>query len=143
MSIHMQEASLVSLPPLTSASAVELALRADPGLETLSRNPHLGEISSLTVGEFAEAIAAQRRSSARRLRPLPGAASEGDMRSRLSTRELQVVNLLVEGLSNKQISRRLALSDKTVKNHVSHILAKLKLSARTQVAVMALRGGIA
>ena len=64
------------------------------------------------------------------------------MRASLSERELGVVRLIVEGLSNKEISSRLALSDKTVKNHISHILAKLKLRARTQVAVMALRGGI-
>jgi DNA-binding NarL/FixJ family response regulator len=64
------------------------------------------------------------------------------MRASLSDRELGVVRLIVEGLSNKEISSRLALSDKTVKNHISHILSKLKLRARTQVAVMALRGGI-
>ncbi|HKE36458.1 MAG TPA: response regulator transcription factor [Candidatus Baltobacteraceae bacterium] len=60
----------------------------------------------------------------------------------LSARELQVVRLIAEGLSNKQIGANLELSDKTVKNHISHILAKLGLTARTQVAVLALRGGI-
>ena len=60
----------------------------------------------------------------------------------LSDRELEVVRLVAEGLSNKEISARLSLSDKTVKNHISHILAKLNLSARTQVAVHALRAGI-
>ena len=64
------------------------------------------------------------------------------MRTALSDRELQVVRLVAEGLSNKQISIRLKLSDKTVKNHISHILAKLNLSARTQVAVHALRTGL-
>ena len=64
------------------------------------------------------------------------------MRAALSDRELQVVRLVAEGLSNKQISIRLKLSDKTVKNHISHILAKLNLSARTQVAVHALRSGL-
>jgi len=77
--------------------------------------------------------------STRHLRPLAGAR---DMRAALSDRELQVVKLVAEGLSNKQISIRLKLSDKTVKNHISHILAKLNLSARTQVAVHALRTGL-
>jgi DNA-binding NarL/FixJ family response regulator len=64
------------------------------------------------------------------------------MRELLSDRELQVVRLVAEGLSNKEISIRLKLSDKTVKNHISHILAKVQLTARTQVAVHALRAGI-
>jgi DNA-binding NarL/FixJ family response regulator len=65
-----------------------------------------------------------------------------DFGSTLSDRQLEVVRLVAEGLSNKEIGFRLRLSDKTVKNHVSHILAKLNLSARTQVAVAALRAGL-
>ena len=60
----------------------------------------------------------------------------------LSEREVEVVRLIAEGLSNKEISTRLSLSDKTVKNHISHILAKMNLTARTQVAVYALRSGL-
>ncbi len=62
--------------------------------------------------------------------------------SGLSEREMEVVRLVAEGLSNKEISTRLSLSDKTVKNHISHILAKMNLTARTQVAVYALRAGL-
>jgi two-component system response regulator DevR len=66
---------------------------------------------------------------------------ERDALASLSERELQVVRLVAEGLSNKEISARLTLSDKTVKNHISHILAKMGLTARTQVAVYAIRAG--
>jgi DNA-binding NarL/FixJ family response regulator len=66
---------------------------------------------------------------------------ERDALASLSDRELQVVRLVAEGLSNKEISARLTLSDKTVKNHISHILAKMGLTARTQVAVYAIRAG--
>lgn len=66
---------------------------------------------------------------------------ERDALASLSERELQVVRLVAEGLSNKEISSRLTLSDKTVKNHISHILAKMGLTARTQVAVYAIRAG--
>jgi DNA-binding NarL/FixJ family response regulator len=66
---------------------------------------------------------------------------ERDALASLSDRELQVVRLVAEGLSNKEISGRLTLSDKTVKNHISHILAKMGLTARTQVAVYAIRAG--
>ena len=69
-------------------------------------------------------------------------ASARDALSSLSERELQVVRLVAEGLSNKEISSRLSLSDKTVKNHISHILAKTSLTARTQVAVYAIRAGL-
>ena len=67
---------------------------------------------------------------------------ERDALATLSERELEVVRLVAEGLSNKEISARLSLSDKTVKNHISHILAKMNLTARTQVAVYAIRAGM-
>lgn len=104
------------------------------------------EIRDVTIGELVDVLSrfgggdiAGSVSS-----PVADAASFGsDMRACLSDRELEVVCLIVEGLSNKEISGRLALSDKTVKNHISHILAKLSLTARTQVAVRALRDGLA
>jgi len=102
----------------------------------------LESLKACTISEF---LAIVRRGQAapgtqgRHLRPL---ASGRDMRADLSERELQVVRLVADGLSNKQISILLKLSDKTVKNHISHILAKLNLSARTQVAVHALRAGL-
>ncbi len=60
----------------------------------------------------------------------------------LSSREYEIVRLIAEGLSNREIGRRLTLSEKTVKNHVSHILAKLKVNARSGVAVYAVRNGL-
>jgi DNA-binding NarL/FixJ family response regulator len=60
----------------------------------------------------------------------------------LSARESEVLKLIAEGLANKQISARLQLSEKTVKNHVSRIFSKLNISARTQAAVHAIRAGI-
>jgi len=60
----------------------------------------------------------------------------------LSAREAEVIGLIAEGLSNKEISLRLQLSEKTVKNHVSKIFSKLKISARSQAAVHAIRTGL-
>ncbi|MHB8153558.1 MAG: response regulator transcription factor [Bacillati bacterium] len=62
--------------------------------------------------------------------------------ARLSPREVQITRLICQGLSNKDIGKELGLSDKTIKNHVSHILAKTKTPARTALAVAALRAGI-
>ena len=105
----------------------------------------LGEFKNLSIGNFMQMVKSLPRFEAaqtqRHLVPVPTASSE--MRTLLSDRELQVVRLLAEGMSNKEISLRLELSDKTVKNHISHILAKLHLTARTQIAVHALRAGIA
>ena len=60
----------------------------------------------------------------------------------LSVRETEVVRLIAEGLSNKEISARLGLSEKTVKNHISRIFSKLNICARAQAAVHAIRMGI-
>jgi two-component system, NarL family, response regulator LiaR len=60
----------------------------------------------------------------------------------LSTREVDVLRLLGAGLPNKQIGRELSISEKTVKAHVSAILAKLGLDSRTQAALEATRRGL-
>jgi NarL family two-component system response regulator LiaR len=61
----------------------------------------------------------------------------------LTERELEVLRLIARGMSNKQIARELVVSEKTVKTHVSNILAKLHLADRTQAALYAVREGLA
>ena len=61
----------------------------------------------------------------------------------LTERELEVLRLIARGMSNKQIAHELVVSEKTVKTHVSNILAKLHLADRTQAALYAVREGIA
>jgi two-component system, NarL family, response regulator LiaR len=61
----------------------------------------------------------------------------------LSPRELDVLRLVAEGLSNHEIAVRLTLGDTTVRTHVSSILAKLQLASRTQAALYAIREGYA
>jgi DNA-binding NarL/FixJ family response regulator len=60
----------------------------------------------------------------------------------LSARETEVIRLIAEGLSNKEISARLNLSEKTIKNHISRIFSKLNIYARTQAAVHAIKLGL-
>ncbi len=60
----------------------------------------------------------------------------------LTAREHEVVRLIAQGLSNREISERLNVSDKTVKNHVSHIFSKLNIGTRSQAAVHAVRAGL-
>ncbi|MCF4113764.1 MULTISPECIES: response regulator [Dethiosulfovibrio] len=68
---------------------------------------------------------------------------ESDMLCDLTDREKEVLYWLAQGLSNLEISAKMNLSEKTVKNHVSHILKKLDLRDRTQAAILAWRVGIA
>jgi len=60
----------------------------------------------------------------------------------LSEREVEVLKLLARGLTNADIAQRLFLSEGTVRNYVSAILAKLDVTDRTQAAILALRYGL-
>jgi NarL family two-component system response regulator LiaR len=60
----------------------------------------------------------------------------------LSQREREVLGLMAEGLSNQQIADQLGIGEKTVKTHVSNVLAKLGVSDRTQAAVFAWKAGM-
>jgi NarL family two-component system response regulator LiaR len=71
----------------------------------------------------------------------PGGAG-GPAAESLTPREQEVLRLVVEGFANKQIARRLAITEKTVKTHVSSILQKLGVADRTAAAVLAIRQGL-
>lgn len=60
----------------------------------------------------------------------------------LTKREVQVLKLLAEGLFNKEIADMLAISERTVKNHISNIFKKIGVADRTQAAVFAIRNGM-
>jgi NarL family two-component system response regulator LiaR len=60
----------------------------------------------------------------------------------LTERELEVIRLVADGLSNQEIAGKLTISEKTVKTHISNILGKLALSDRTQLAIYAIRHGL-
>jgi DNA-binding NarL/FixJ family response regulator len=67
---------------------------------------------------------------------------ENDVMQMLTQREKEVLFWLSQGFNNLEISNKMVLSEKTVKNHVSHLLKKLNLNDRTQAAVLAWRMGI-
>ena len=75
--------------------------------------------------------------TARVLERLRTGPAEDERIARLSKQEREVLLLIVEGLSNKQIGERMFLAEKTVKNYVSSLLSKLGLERRTQAAVFA------
>ncbi len=60
----------------------------------------------------------------------------------LTRREIDVLELLASGLSNRQIAQRLSLSEKTIRNYISEILSKLQANDRTEAALIAARHGL-
>jgi NarL family two-component system response regulator LiaR len=83
------------------------------------------------------------RVAARMVQELHGAHQDtANPLTTLSDRELEVLRLVADGLTNAKIAEQLVISDKTVKSHVSNILSKLHLVDRTQAAVFAWREGV-
>jgi len=77
------------------------------------------------------------RTTARVMERLRNQDSKDDPLAGLSEQERRILDLIGEGLTNRQIGERMFLAEKTVKNYVSHLLAKLGLERRTQAAVLA------
>ncbi len=77
------------------------------------------------------------RAAAALMAKLRGAAEHEDPLSGLTEQERTLLGLLSEGLTNRQIAARMFLAEKTVKNYVSRLLAKLGMERRTQAAVFA------
>jgi DNA-binding NarL/FixJ family response regulator len=78
--------------------------------------------------------------------PSPGAAAEpepGGEVEGLTRREVDVVRLVADGLSNQQIARRLVVSEATVKTHLNHVLSKLDVDGRPGLVAWAWRHGLA
>ncbi|WP_424533199.1 response regulator [Sphaerisporangium viridialbum] len=73
------------------------------------------------------------------LRRLRDQAGQKDPLAALTAQERHILELIGEGLTNRQIGDRLYLAEKTVKNYVSNLLAKLNMQRRTQVAALAAR----
>jgi DNA-binding NarL/FixJ family response regulator len=73
------------------------------------------------------------------LERLRSGPAEDERLARLSEQERKILDLIAEGLTNRQIGERMFLAEKTVKNYVSNLLAKLGMERRTEAAVFATR----
>jgi NarL family two-component system response regulator LiaR len=118
------------LPALRTGAAGYLLKNALPQEVTRAvRAAHAGEavIDPVVGARLVETLAAD---------------GEAEPLDRLTPRERDVLVLIGRGFPNKLIARELEISEKTVKTHVGHVLAKLGVTDRTQAAVIAVRAGI-
>ncbi|NUS10853.1 MAG: response regulator transcription factor [Streptomyces sp.] len=121
------------VPALRAGAAGYVYKDVDPiALADAIRSVHAGHV--LLQPEVAGALLSQDQA---------GAAGQGQGRGNaLTDRETEVLTLIADGRSNREIARALVLSEKTVKTHVSNILMKLDLADRTQAALWAVRNGV-
>lgn len=118
------------VPALRAGAAGYVYKDIDPeALAGAIRSVHAGHV--LLQPEVAGALLAQEENN--------GGQGRG---TSLTDREREVLGLIADGRSNREIARALVLSEKTVKTHVSNILMKLDLADRTQAALWAVRHGI-
>ena len=118
------------LPALRTGAAGYLLKNAEPReVARAVRAAHAGEalLDPVVAARLVETLAA---------------AGAEEPLDRLTPREREVLVLIGRGLPNKRIARELEVSEKTVKTHVGHVLAKLGVGDRTQAAVVAVRAGL-
>lgn len=123
---------LKDAPSENLAEAVRGAMRGESQMDPTVARKVLREFQHVT---------APHRSVTDSVTPVPAAAEEEPL-EKLTDREEEILKLLAAGLSNKEIAQRLALSEGTVKNHISAILAKLHANDRTQAVLTALKRGL-
>ncbi|MEU1806249.1 response regulator transcription factor [Streptomyces sp. NPDC019937] len=118
------------VPALRAGAAGYVYKDVDPdALASAIRSVHAGHV--VLQPEVADALLTQDEAG--------GGQGRGGS---LTDREREVLGLIADGRSNREIARALVLSEKTVKTHVSNILMKLDLADRTQAALWAVRHGI-
>jgi DNA-binding NarL/FixJ family response regulator len=151
----------LDMPKVDGIEATRRVLADRPGtavlvLTSFSDRPRiLGALEAGACGyllkdvasdEVAEGIRAAARGESpldpRAARTILTARAEPDPLSSLSSREREVLGLLLDGLPNKLIARRLEISEKTVKSHLTRIFREIGVSDRTQAALWAERQGL-
>jgi DNA-binding NarL/FixJ family response regulator len=151
----------LDMPTMDGIEATRRIVEDRPGTAVLvltsfsDRARILGALSAGACGyllkdasseEVADGIRAASRGESpldpRAARTIISARAEPDPIGALSTREREVLTLLVEGLPNKLIARRLDISEKTVKSHLTRIFRELGVTDRTQAALWAERHGL-
>ncbi len=136
---------VLTLTVMTEDAAVASALAAGSCGFIAKDTPIEGVIAAVRAAAQGAAWLSPRAAELvleRMRRPRAGAEPEPLSEEELSARELDVLRLIARGMENKEIAKALGISQRTAKNHVSNILAKLGMPSRVQAAVYAVRHGI-
>jgi two-component system response regulator DevR len=111
------------------AGASGYVLKQIKGSDLVSSVQRVGRGESLLDPEMTERV----------FRRIRGEEPDDPLLARLSNQERKILDLIAEGLTNREIAERMFLAEKTVKNYVSNVLAKLDMSRRSEAAAYAAR----
>jgi DNA-binding NarL/FixJ family response regulator len=131
------ECEVVALTSVLEDASVVGAIQAG-AIGYVLKDAEADELSRAIRAAAAGQVQMSRQAVARLVREVPAPASPHP----LTEREMSVLQLLTRGQANKQIALSLQLGEKTVKKHVSNILAKLGVASRTEAALYAIRTGL-
>lgn len=134
---EMPDVEVIALTSVLEDTSVVGAIRAG-AIGYLLKDTESDELIRAIKAAAAGQVQLSPKAAARLMREVRAPESP----ETLTERETEVLRLLATGLSNKEIAYRLSIGEKTVKTHVSNILAKLNVSSRTQAALHAARLGL-
>ena len=137
----------LQMPLLTGVEATRLLTLEAPEVKILALSAYADEDTvseAMTNGAagFIEKDVTFEDIVDRILRAAPAPTGRRRAHEQLTDRETQMVRSVASGLSNKQIARRLGLSEKTVRNHLSRAFSKLGVTNRTEAVMSAMRKGL-
>ena len=132
---------IVVLTTLETDSQVIQVLKAGASGHVLKDSSPQAIVSGIVAVMTGERVMASTVAN-RVLEMLTGATTSKEFYDGLTTREIEILRLLANGMANKQIAYRLKISDKTVRNHVSNTYEKLGIYDRSQAVLYAVKKGL-
>ena len=145
----LPETEIVVLTTHADEASILDALRAgargyltkDAGIAEISRAVHAAAAHQAVLDPAAQSALIDAASAG--ARPRPGGSSSTSLPDDLTPREAEVLSLVAEGLSNREIASALVVSEATVKTHINHVFAKIGARDRAQAVHYAYTHGLA
>lgn len=132
---------VIVLTSMPDDERVMPAIRAG-GLSYLLKDVSADELATAIRGAAAGKPTLHPMAATRMMQELNGLPRKAGALDEVSPRELEVLQLIARGMSNKEIGEQLFIGERTVKTHVSHLLEKLRLQDRTQLAIYAVQNKV-